>query len=65
MFLQAIFDAICDLDEQQFYYVFEVQKNPTKLYDGMAQLLAHPLQRPLQRDASYKLRDNREREGVP
>ncbi|XP_013398556.1 BRISC and BRCA1-A complex member 1 [Lingula anatina] len=53
---QEIFNTICDWDEQGLYYVFEASKNPTKLYDGFAQLLAHPLQRPLQKDCAYKLK---------
>ncbi|XP_069128018.1 BRISC and BRCA1-A complex member 1-like [Argopecten irradians] len=49
------FDSICDLDEKGMSYIFEAARNPTKLYDQMAQLLAHPLQRPLQREISYRL----------
>ncbi|CAH1772785.1 unnamed protein product [Owenia fusiformis] len=52
---EAIYDYICDLDDKGHSYVFEVSKNPTKLYDCMAQFLAHPLQRPLQKDISYKI----------
>ncbi|XP_060072613.1 BRISC and BRCA1-A complex member 1-like [Ylistrum balloti] len=52
---EEIFDCICDLDEKGLSYIFEAARNPTKLYDQMAQLLAHPLQRPLQRDIAYRL----------
>ncbi|OWF38176.1 BRISC and BRCA1-A complex member 1 [Mizuhopecten yessoensis] len=52
---EQIFDCICDLDEKGQSYIFEAARNPTKLYDQMAQLLAHPLQRPLQRDIAYRL----------
>ena len=46
---------LCELDEDGLSYIFEVSKNPTKLYDYMAQLLPHPLQRPTQTDASYDI----------
>ena len=36
-------------------FVLEVSKNPTRLYDCMAQLLPHPLQRPLQKDVEYNI----------
>ena len=46
---------LCELDEDGLSYIYEVSKNPTKLYDSMSQLLPHPLQRPPQKDASYDL----------
>ena len=52
---------ICDLDESGQSYIHEVSRNPTKLYDCMAQLLGHPLQRPLQKDCDYDI----EPEGEP
>lgn len=52
---EKIFDVLCDLDDRGTSYVLEVSKNPTKVYDCMAQLLAHPLQRCLQQDVSYIL----------
>ena len=55
---EAIYDIICELDEKGLFYVFEVSRNPTKLYDSMAQLLAHPLQRPIQKEVSYRLKLN-------
>ena len=36
-------------------YVLEASKNPTKVFDCIAQLLAHPLQRPLQQELNYSL----------
>ncbi|XP_064604830.1 BRISC and BRCA1-A complex member 1-like [Liolophura sinensis] len=53
---EEIFDSLCDLDYKGFSYIFEASRNPTKIYDFMAQLLAHPLQRPGQKDTAYKLR---------
>lgn len=52
---EEIFDGICDLDEKGQSFIFESARNPTRLYDQMAQLLAHPLQRPQQTDISYRL----------
>lgn len=53
--LQVIFDSLCDFDEKGMSYVFEAARNPTRFYDQMSQLLAHPLQRPLQRDIACRL----------
>ncbi|KAK3090198.1 hypothetical protein FSP39_009956, partial [Pinctada imbricata] len=52
---QETFDKLCEVDEKGMSYVLEVSRNPTRLYDLMAQLLAHPLQRPSQNDAAYRL----------
>ncbi|XP_062569770.1 BRISC and BRCA1-A complex member 1-like [Saccostrea cucullata] len=52
---EEIFDRLCDFDEKGMSYIFEAARNPTRLYDQMAQLLAHPLQRPLQGEVSYRL----------
>lgn len=57
---EQIFDQLCSLDVKGQSYIFEVSKNLTKLYDNMAQLLAHPLQRPLQKDTSNRIRANME-----
>jgi hypothetical protein len=54
---QAIFDVLCSLDTTGLSYISEVSRNPTKLYDSMAQLLSHPLQRPIQRHASYGIEE--------
>lgn len=52
---EAIFDLLCDLDEKGTAYIFEVCRNATRLHDSMAKLLAHPLQRPAQKDTHYRL----------
>lgn len=52
---EKIFDVLCDLDERGTSYILEASKNPTKVFDCMAQLLAHPLQRCLQQDLNYCL----------
>ncbi|XP_061192765.1 BRISC and BRCA1-A complex member 1-like isoform X2 [Saccostrea echinata] len=52
---EEIFDRLCDFDEKGMSYIFEAARNPTRLYDQMSQLLAHPLQRPLQGEVSYRL----------
>lgn len=52
---EEIFDRLCDLDEKGMSYIFEAARNPTRLYDQMAKLLAHPLQRPLQSEIAYRL----------
>ncbi|XP_054715370.1 BRISC and BRCA1-A complex member 1-like [Uloborus diversus] len=53
---QQIYEMLCDLDEQNKSYIFEVIRNTTKLHNCMAKLLAHPLQRSAQKDANYKIR---------
>lgn len=55
MCLQDVFDTICDLDQKGLSYILGASKNPTKVYDAMSQMLAHPLQRPVQNDASYRI----------
>ncbi|XP_063415219.1 BRISC and BRCA1-A complex member 1-like [Mytilus trossulus] len=52
---EMIFDSLCDFDEKGMSYIFEAARNPTKFYDQMSQLLAHPLQRPLQKDIACRL----------
>ncbi|XP_002740178.1 BRISC and BRCA1-A complex member 1-like [Saccoglossus kowalevskii] len=54
-YCEEIFDSLCELDEGGKSFVFEVGRNPTYLHDNMAKLVAHPLQRPLQRNINYKL----------
>lgn len=51
---QEIFDSLLQMDEKGYSYNFAVGRNPTKLHDAMAKLLAHPLERPPQLQASYK-----------
>ncbi|XP_077500461.1 BRISC and BRCA1-A complex member 1-like isoform X2 [Amblyomma americanum] len=53
---QEVFNAFIALDDYVQSYVFEVSRNATKLHNYMAKLLAHPLQRPLQHMAHYKLK---------
>lgn len=55
---KSIFHHLCSLDVKGNSYVLEASKNPTKVFDCMAQLLAHPLQRPLQHDLNYSLLAN-------
>ena len=50
-----MFDSICDLDQKGLSYILGASRNPTKVYDAMSQMLAHPLQRPVQNDASYRI----------
>lgn len=53
---QEIFNAFVALDDHLQSYMFEVSRNATKLHNCMAKLLAHPLQRPEQHIAHYKLK---------
>lgn len=46
---------MCDLDQKGLSYILGASRNPTKVYDSMAQLLAHPLQRPVQNDAAHRI----------
>ncbi|XP_045766102.1 BRISC and BRCA1-A complex member 1-like [Maniola jurtina] len=49
---EEVYDALQDLDNG-YSYVFEVSRNATKIHDSIVKLLAHPLQRPLQKNADY------------
>lgn len=49
---EDIYDALQDLDNG-YSYVYEVSRNATKIHDCIAKLLAHPLQRPLQKNTDY------------
>lgn len=49
---EEIYDALQDLDNG-YSYVYEVARNATKIHDCIAKLLAHPLQRPLQKNTDY------------
>ncbi|CAL1676681.1 unnamed protein product [Lasius platythorax] len=55
---EAVYAEIAALDTTSYSYIFEVGRNATKLHDNMAKLLAHPLQRPLQKDAFYTFISN-------
>lgn len=59
---EEIYDLLCGLDEDECGYVLEVSRSTTRLFDHMASLLAHPLQRPRQRDTQYKLTEMHKRE---
>ncbi|XP_013200263.1 BRISC and BRCA1-A complex member 1-like [Amyelois transitella] len=47
-----IFDSLQNLDNG-YSYVYEVSRNATKIHDCTAKLLAHPLQRVLQKNTNY------------
>ncbi|CAL1285628.1 unnamed protein product [Larinioides sclopetarius] len=53
---QEIFEALCDLDEHNKSYIYEVTRNTTKLHNSMAKLLTHPVQRCAQKDTTYSIR---------
>lgn len=50
---ELVYAEITALDTTSFSYIFEVGRNAAKIHDNMAKLLAHPLQRPPQKDTSY------------
>jgi len=56
--LQSIFQQLCSLDVKGTSYILEASRNPTKVFDCIAQLLAHPLQRPIQEELNYSLLAN-------
>ncbi|XP_023941294.1 BRISC and BRCA1-A complex member 1 [Bicyclus anynana] len=49
---EEVYDSLQDLDNG-YSYVFEVSRNATKVHDCIVKLLAHPLQRPLQKNTDY------------
>lgn len=49
---EEVYYALQNLDDG-YSYVFEVSRNATKIHDCIAKLLAHPLQRPLQKNTDY------------
>ncbi|GFS76494.1 BRISC and BRCA1-A complex member 1 [Trichonephila clavipes] len=53
---QEIFEALCDLDEHNKSYIYEITRNTTKLHNSMAKLLTHPVQRCAQKDTTYSIR---------
>lgn len=61
---KEIYDRFCDMDEEEEGYMLEVSRSTTRLFDHMAALLAHPLQRPKQRDTFYKLTPRRDEESI-
>ena len=54
-FLQEVYDVFLDLDANNTSYIHEVGRNTTHLHNKMAMLLSHPLQRPVQMQASHSL----------
>lgn len=46
---------LCELDVKDNCYVLEASENPAKLFECMAKLLAHPLQRSYQTDICHDL----------
>ncbi|XP_032232271.1 BRISC and BRCA1-A complex member 1 isoform X1 [Nematostella vectensis] len=59
---EAIYDSFCELDEDEDGYMLEVSRSTSRLFDHMAILLAHPLQRPKQRDTFYELQNRDDNE---
>jgi len=51
---EEVFDALCQLDHREMAYIFEVSRY-TPILNCAAKLLAHPLQRPRQLEAAYKI----------
>lgn len=54
-YCKDIYDVFLDLDKNNTSYIHEVGRNTTQLYNKMAALVAHPLQRPEQVWAAYSL----------
>ncbi|XP_050478844.1 BRISC and BRCA1-A complex member 1-like [Bombus huntii] len=52
---EEVYSEIAKLDTTNFSYILEVGRNAAKLHDSMAKLLAHPLQRPPQKDVCYAI----------
>lgn len=51
---EDIFTRLCELDHKGFSYILEAS-SLTGLFDCVAMLLPHPLQRPMQRQANYHI----------
>ncbi|EFN87218.1 Uncharacterized protein C19orf62-like protein [Harpegnathos saltator] len=52
---EEVYAEIATLDTTNLSYILEVGRSAANIHNNMAKLLAHPLQRPLQSDASYTL----------
>ncbi|XP_015512247.1 BRISC and BRCA1-A complex member 1-like [Neodiprion virginianus] len=52
---EEVYNELTALDAKNLSYILEVGRNATKLHDNMAKLLAHPMQRPLQKNACYTI----------
>ncbi|XP_046822772.1 BRISC and BRCA1-A complex member 1-like [Vespa crabro] len=55
---EEVYAEITTLDTTNFSYILEVGRNAAKLHDNMAKLLAHPLQRPPQKDMCYTINES-------
>ncbi|KOC68924.1 BRISC and BRCA1-A complex member 1 [Habropoda laboriosa] len=53
--LDILTKKIATLNTANLSYILEVGRNAIKLHDNMAKLLAHPLQRPPQKDVCYAI----------
>ena len=53
--MQEIYDVFLNLDVHNTSYIHEVGRQTTQLYDKMAMLVAHPLQRPPQTQCQYNI----------
>lgn len=51
--LQKIYDFFCDLDKEEKGYILEVSNSIKILYETLAKLICHPLQRSPQNEAFY------------
>lgn len=56
--VEGVFESLCLLDHNGRSYVLETAHNPARAYQAFAQLLAHPLQRPVQGGTLYKQLDS-------
>ena len=59
-FSQEVYDVFLELDSNNTSYINEVGRNTTHLHNKMAMLLGHPLQRPIQMQASHSLIEEEE-----
>lgn len=55
---ERIFKALQEIDLKGTGYAFSVARNACDLHNAMAKVLSHPLQRPRQPEADYKINKN-------
>ena len=53
--LQAIYNFFCNLDKEEKGYILEVSNSVKILYETVAKLICHPLQRSPQNEAYHNL----------
>ena len=53
--LQAIYDFFCNLDKEEKGYILDVTNGVKILYETVAKLICHPLQRSPQNEAYHNL----------